>query len=310
MRNRMTEDTTPENLRKFLESDDNDEISEGLSILKEQKNPELYQYLFAIAYWNPDEELAEAAKSIIENELDGAFDEWDYEDIEFEADFLIDQLEKISSYYDEEQLDTIANIIFENFPGEELKNPKKARNVLRNILNDYDCFLIETFPIAILARGMVSGMIRDGLWKGSKKDMRLMLDCLSRASSSYEIYRDDYGLWYEDEPNQWVAMALCFVENNADADILIETLEIYIDDYDLRNEPNAWEFRVLYCIMMYGIDFEHTTSLNVKNKIEEAGENQGITEPHILRVKEAARKIIVENGLDPEDTWAFAFEEA
>ena len=66
---KMTEDTSSKDLRKLLESDNNEEISEGLSILKEQKNPALYQYLFAIAYWNPDEELAETAKSIIENEL-------------------------------------------------------------------------------------------------------------------------------------------------------------------------------------------------------------------------------------------------
>ena len=62
----MTEDTSPENLRKFLESDDPAMVMMGLSMAKEAKVSESYYFIMALSLWDSDEEIREAAGELVE----------------------------------------------------------------------------------------------------------------------------------------------------------------------------------------------------------------------------------------------------
>ena len=63
----MTEDTSPENLRKFLESDDPALVRMGLSMAKGSGVPEeLHLTLLGILLWDSEEGNREAAKDLID----------------------------------------------------------------------------------------------------------------------------------------------------------------------------------------------------------------------------------------------------
>ena len=58
----MTEDTSPENLRKFLESDDPAMVRMGLSLAKGAGVPEdLYETIIKLSILAPEEEIQKAA---------------------------------------------------------------------------------------------------------------------------------------------------------------------------------------------------------------------------------------------------------
>ena len=280
----MTEDTSPENLRKFLESDDPAMVRMGLSMAKGSGVPALiHQHLFAIAHWNLDVELADVASALIEDVT---------EEIDFGADFLIEQLEKFN-YREQDwnakstMYDAINECDFTLLDG-----GKKARKILRSILDDNVCWnppgkQENDCLIPLAARNALSRLSSSG----NEEDIRRMVYCLNGATIHAE---DSPDLWCEQE-NAWVDSVFCLIENDKDADILINVL---------RN-LSEHDYYCLYYIMLYGIDFDAIASFSVESRIEEAGENQGIEEPHILRVKEAARKIIIENGDNPEDTTVF-----
>ena len=62
----MTEDTSPENLRKFLESDDPAMRRMGLSMAKGSGVPEeLCKNVFGMSLWDPKEENREAARALV-----------------------------------------------------------------------------------------------------------------------------------------------------------------------------------------------------------------------------------------------------
>ena len=62
----MTEDNSPENLRKFLESDDPAMVRMGLSMAKGSGVPEeLYKIIFGLSLWNPEEEIREASGEMV-----------------------------------------------------------------------------------------------------------------------------------------------------------------------------------------------------------------------------------------------------
>ena len=64
----MTEDTSPENLRKFLESDDPAMRRMGLSLAKGSGVlEELYKYVFGLSLWDPVEGNREAASELVED---------------------------------------------------------------------------------------------------------------------------------------------------------------------------------------------------------------------------------------------------
>ena len=61
----MTEDTSPENLRKFLESDDPALVRMGLSMAKGSGVPdELLPTILGLYMWNNDKNIRAAAKSV------------------------------------------------------------------------------------------------------------------------------------------------------------------------------------------------------------------------------------------------------
>ena len=63
----MTEDTSPENLRKFLESDDPAMRMMGLSMAKASYIPkELYQNVFGLSLWDPEKENCKVAGKLVE----------------------------------------------------------------------------------------------------------------------------------------------------------------------------------------------------------------------------------------------------
>ena len=62
----MTEDTSPENLRKFLESDDLALVRMGLSMAKGSGVPEdLYKIIFGLSLWDPVTDNRHIAKSLV-----------------------------------------------------------------------------------------------------------------------------------------------------------------------------------------------------------------------------------------------------
>jgi len=62
----MTEDTSPENLRKFIESDDPAMVRMGLSMAKGSGVPEeLYNIIFGLSLWNPEQEIREVSGEIV-----------------------------------------------------------------------------------------------------------------------------------------------------------------------------------------------------------------------------------------------------
>ncbi len=63
----MTDDASPENLRKFLESDDPAMRRMGLSMAKGSGVPEpLYKNVFGLSLWDPEAENREAAAELVE----------------------------------------------------------------------------------------------------------------------------------------------------------------------------------------------------------------------------------------------------
>ena len=62
----MTEDTSPENLRKFLLSEDPAMRLMGISMAKGVDLPESNQIVNALSYWDTNEKVKESAKLIIE----------------------------------------------------------------------------------------------------------------------------------------------------------------------------------------------------------------------------------------------------
>ena len=63
----MTKDISPENLRKFLKSDDSAMRRMGLSMAKGTGVPEeLYKTVFGLSLWDPEEENREAAEKMVE----------------------------------------------------------------------------------------------------------------------------------------------------------------------------------------------------------------------------------------------------
>ena len=63
----MTEDTSPENLRKFLENDDPSMRRMGISLAKGSGVPEeLYKNIFGLSLWDPEEGNREAAAELVE----------------------------------------------------------------------------------------------------------------------------------------------------------------------------------------------------------------------------------------------------
>ena len=62
----MTEDTSPENLRKFLESDDPALVRMGISLAKGAGVPEdLYETIIKLSILAPEEEIQKAALSLV-----------------------------------------------------------------------------------------------------------------------------------------------------------------------------------------------------------------------------------------------------
>ena len=62
----MSEDTSPENLRKFLESDDPALVQMGLSMAKGAGVPEdLYETIIKLSILAPEEEIQKAAQSLV-----------------------------------------------------------------------------------------------------------------------------------------------------------------------------------------------------------------------------------------------------
>ncbi len=63
----MTEDTSPENLRKFLESDDPAMVTMGLSMAKGSRVPEtFYTRVFMMSLWESEEENRRVARELVE----------------------------------------------------------------------------------------------------------------------------------------------------------------------------------------------------------------------------------------------------
>jgi HEAT repeat protein len=62
----MTDDASPENLRKFLESDDPAMRRMGLSMAKGMKVPDSYKLVMALSLWDSEEGNREAAKELVE----------------------------------------------------------------------------------------------------------------------------------------------------------------------------------------------------------------------------------------------------
>ena len=63
----MTEDTSPENLRKFLESDDPAMVRMGIAMAKGTESPEeLYKLIMALSLWDSEEGNREAANELVE----------------------------------------------------------------------------------------------------------------------------------------------------------------------------------------------------------------------------------------------------
>ena len=62
----MTEDSSPENLRKFLESDDPAMRRMGLSLEASDIPEEFYKNVFGLSLWDPEEENREAAGKLVE----------------------------------------------------------------------------------------------------------------------------------------------------------------------------------------------------------------------------------------------------
>ena len=62
----MTEDTSPENLRKFLENDDSSMRRMGISLTKGAGVEELYKNVFGLSLWDPEEGNREAARELVE----------------------------------------------------------------------------------------------------------------------------------------------------------------------------------------------------------------------------------------------------
>jgi len=92
----MTEDTSPENLRKFLESDDPAMVLMGLSMAKGSGVPEeLYNIIFGLSQWNPEQEIREVSGEIVKkigienipefqlpNYISSNFQDWLYDNLE------------------------------------------------------------------------------------------------------------------------------------------------------------------------------------------------------------------------------------
>ena len=62
----MSDDASPENLRKFLESDDPALRRMGLSMAKGMKVPDSYKLVMALSLWDSEEGNREAAKELVE----------------------------------------------------------------------------------------------------------------------------------------------------------------------------------------------------------------------------------------------------
>jgi hypothetical protein len=88
----MTEDTSPENLRKFLESDDPAMRRMGLSMAKGMKIPDSYKLVMALSLWDLKEENREAAKELVE-EI-GIENIIDKEKDTFDSDILVRELSR------------------------------------------------------------------------------------------------------------------------------------------------------------------------------------------------------------------------
>ena len=62
----MTEDTSPKNLRKFLESDDPALRRMGLSMAKGSGVPDnLYKIIFGLSLWDPVTDNRQVAKGLV-----------------------------------------------------------------------------------------------------------------------------------------------------------------------------------------------------------------------------------------------------
>ena len=68
----MTEDTSPENLRKFLESDDPAMVMMGLSMAKGSGVPEeLHGLVLRLKLWNQNGNIRKAATDILKKDAPG-----------------------------------------------------------------------------------------------------------------------------------------------------------------------------------------------------------------------------------------------
>ena len=88
----MSDDASPENLRKFLESDDPAMRRMGLSLAKGSSVPEeLYKNVFGLSLWDPEEGNREAAAELVEEiglenitEFPGWLEPFDEEEVDWE----------------------------------------------------------------------------------------------------------------------------------------------------------------------------------------------------------------------------------
>ena len=137
----MTEDTTPENLRKFLESEDSVMRLMGISMAKAVNSPEANEIVKALSFWDVDEQVKNAAKKSLEN---GDYDDPAHEALEcfkkcplmIQINYFIkDPLEIIrdkshKKYFYNSLMETTDKIISLEPPAEMLDPPTELKDLI------------------------------------------------------------------------------------------------------------------------------------------------------------------------------------
>jgi len=147
----MTEDTTPENLRKFLESDDPALVMMGLSMAKGTGAAnELLPSILEIYFWNPDKVMRNAAKSAFTKSVSNNVNQkikkyWKHY---YRKSFLNISEEKPGFGLTSEKVDNyinVAQIFLKNFNENKLEN-KLGTVILYPILKEIQQIKKGLFP--------------------------------------------------------------------------------------------------------------------------------------------------------------------
>jgi len=134
MKNTMTEDTSPENLYKFLFSEDPTMRLTGISMAKGVYLPESNKIVKALSYWDTDEKVKDAANESKEDEKDNPEDEALYSFDDCPLWMQIYHIKNASNgYYWPDALDYDATQFYELIV--EMTSGKLTREAKREILN-------------------------------------------------------------------------------------------------------------------------------------------------------------------------------